>query len=283
MNMPRFYVSPLARSGELSTDQAHHARDVLRLNADTAVVLFDGDGQWASAQLTIQKKQVTYQLTTAMVCDPLPLHQLTIAAAVPQGYRVHDLVEKISQLGVDQLIWLECRYSVVHPSAAADKMDKWKRLAIESAKQCGRNRILAVAPPCTLMELLDRPDINRSLIWTDVKAAQSLLERLMSWQANHARNSMPAADPNERVNFGPPGNAAAEPLDHLAAVPEIYPASGLTILIGPEGGWSREEQARLNHMAPPVRLGNHILRIETAAAAAAAITQAAMALLQTHA
>ncbi len=276
MNMPRFYVAPLDLHGELSTDQAHHARDVLRLKPDAAVVLFDGSGQWAPAQLTIHKKQVTYQLTAEIVCDPPPLYHLTIATAVPQGYRAHDLLEKISQLGVDQLIWLECRYSVAHPVATADKMDKWKRLAIESAKQCGRNRILAVEPPCTPMELLERRDKYRTMIWTDVQAAQSLLECLISWQTDNIGPSWPIVDHNESLSPEASDNQAAKTLDRPAAHRGIPKIPCIAVMIGPEGGWSQEERELLNHIAPPVLLGRHILRIETAATAAAAIIQAAL-------
>ena len=85
MSAPRFYVAPLAAAGELSLDQAHHARDVLRLDDGHAVVLFDGDGRWAAARLIIEKKHVHYTLSSPLHRDPPPAFQLTIASAAPKG------------------------------------------------------------------------------------------------------------------------------------------------------------------------------------------------------
>ncbi len=245
MSLPRFYVSPLLDSGELPDDQAHHARDVLRLDHGQSVILFDGSGQYAPASISIEKKHVFYKLTNPITVAPPPAYNLTIATAIPKADRAYQLLEQISQLGAASLIWLDCRYSVVRPSAEAKKMEKWIRMAVESAKQCGRSRLLAIQTPQTPRQLLESAE-TRTIIWTHVDATQELAQRLALWQS-------------ERV---------AKPMD---------PAySDITVMIGPEGGWSVEEEELLSQHTPPVRLGSHILRIETAAAAVAAITQSVL-------
>ncbi len=246
MSTHRFYVTPLHAAGELPDDQSHHARDVLRLHADESIILFDGHGQWASAQLNIQKRVALYNLTGPIHLDPPPLYPITIASAVPKGDRSHFLLEQISQLGVARLVWLDCRYSVVHPVAEAGKMDKWRRLAIESAKQCGRSRLLNIAPPLTPEDLLATPEFNHAVIWTHTTASETLRQRLTAWLAREA------------------------------AIAESQSSHGITILIGPEGGWSQHECEILAAVSQPVQLGNHILRIETAATACAAIAQSLM-------
>jgi 16S rRNA (uracil1498-N3)-methyltransferase len=247
MSMYRFFASPLAAAGELSSDQAHHARDVLRLSADESVVLFDGHGNWAAATLNIQKRHAGYTLLGPIQHDPPPRFPITIASAVPKADRANVLLEQISQLGVARLIWLDCRYSVVHPSADAGKMEKWQRLAIESAKQCGRSRVLVIDPPRTPDQLVLHPEFQSTMIWTHLDSTDTLRQRLKSWKDRQASDA--AGDCN----------------------------NNLTILIGPEGGWSDRECQLLRAIAEPVRLGQHILRIETAATTAAAITQAVLA------
>ncbi|MGC8539612.1 MAG: RsmE family RNA methyltransferase [Phycisphaerae bacterium] len=245
MSLPRFYVSPLLDSGELPDDQAHHARDVLRLDHGQSVILFDGCGQYAPANISIEKKHLFYRLTGPITVEAPPAYSLTIATAIPKADRAHQLLEQISQLGAAGLLWLDCRYSVVHPIADAKKMEKWSRLAVESAKQCGRSRILAIEVPRTPRQLLDSADAG-TIIWTQVDAKLDLAQRLARWQSERA----------------------ATPMD---------PAySRITVMIGPEGGWSVEEQELLGRHTAPVSLGNNILRIETAAASVAAITQSVL-------
>lgn len=247
MSMPRFYVSPLVAAGELPDDQAHHARDVLRLDNGQSVIIFDGAGQSAPARIIMEKKHAHYELTGPITVDPAPPYSLNIATAVPKADRSHQLLEQISQLGATALIWLDCRYSVVHPSAEAGKMEKWVRLAIESARQCGRSRILAIKEPQTPRQLLANAGLG-TLIWTHVDATDDLFQRLIEWRRQNTAQ-VPSAE-----------------------------SSVITIMIGPEGGWSQPEQEMLRQVAAPVRLGNNILRIETAAAAATAIAQAALQL-----
>lgn len=246
MSTHRFYVTPLTIAGELPDDQSHHARDVLRLHADDNIILFDGHGQWATAQLNIQKRHASYNLTGPIHLDPPPLYPITIASAVPKADRSHFLLEQISQLGIARLIWLDCRYSVVHPGAEAGKMAKWRRLAIESAKQCGRSRLLVVAPPLTPEQLLATPEFNHTILWAHTTADETLRQRLTAWLAQ---------------------NAAIERSGQI---------HGITILIGPEGGWSQRESELLTAVSQPVQIGNHILRVETAATACAAIAQSLM-------
>ena len=247
MSIPRFYVSPLLTSGELPDDQAHHARDVLRLDSGQKVIIFDGDGQSAPASIIIEKKHAHYELTGPITVEPAPPYRLNIATAVPKADRSHQLLEQISQLGATALIWLDCRYSVVHPSAEAGKMEKWMRLAIESARQCGRSRLLAIQEPQTPRQLLAGADVG-TIIWTHVDATEDLFQRLAQEQP-HQPAQAPTAE-----------------------------GSASTIMIGPEGGWRQQELELLSRAAAPVRLGNNILRIETAAAAATAIACAALQL-----
>ncbi len=85
------------------------------------------------------------------------------------------------------------------------------------------------------------------MIWAHPDAPQTLWERIAIWR--NARTGRPSTTEN----------------------------NGITIMIGPEGGWSDHEQRLLKKTTPPVRLATHILRIETAATAATAIAEAAIA------
>ncbi len=216
----------------LPDDQAHHARDVLRMAEGEEVELFTPGGRSAvgrvsrvvAAGVWVEVGEVREAVGAAGV-------ELTIASAVPKAARADWMVEKLSELGVARFVPLMTERSVVHPEGT-NKIDRWRRLAAESAKQCRRAGVMQVAPLTPLGKLLE--------------AAKGTVAPL-------------STAPNSR-----PLSAILHP-----------PSSPLTLLVGPEGGWSDGELAGFaeRHLTA-ITLGATILRVETAAIAAAAVVAA---------
>lgn len=183
MDPYRFYIPDLARHPAgadvpLPEDQAHHLRVVLRLQEGHAILLFDGQGAWAPATLTrVTKTHATAKLDQLLALDPPPAPHLTIATAVPKGDRAEWLVEQASQLNVAVIQWLDCQRSVVKPGEGGQKIAKWRRLAIESAKQCGRNHLLQIEPPISLETIRARPGHH---LWLDPRGGVSVAQAFAS-------------------------------------------------------------------------------------------------------
>ena len=246
MDAARFYVPDLreqARSAEVRfpDDQAHHARTVLRLEEGSLVLLFDGRGAWACAMMTRVGKTAAAKLEEMVKEDPLPRVQLTLATAAPKGERADWLIEQASQLNVSAVQWLACDRGVVKPREGGGKMEKWRRLSIESAKQCGRTHLLEVRDMVSLDQILERPVLPSEILWLDAGAG---------------------------------GIALHEALPRSAAAVRVL------ALIGPEGGWSPRERTLLEaagtaRRVKRIRLTPTILRIETACVAVAAIVMSA--------
>ena len=247
MEAPRFYVENLtAPRCRLSAEEAHHARHVLRTRPEDPLIVFDGRGGWAAGTMQLQGAEVFCALSEAPHQDPPPRLDWILASAVPKGQRASTLVEQASQLGVPRLLWLECAHSVVRPAAEGEKMRSWRRTAIEAAKQCGRNFVLALDGPIPLEQLLEHPAYGaRDVLWADQAAAQSL----WTWLDRHVL---------------------------AVAAASSAPLPGPVILIGPEGDFSPRERdlLRSTRRARPVRLAEHNLRVETAALACAALLAA---------
>jgi 16S rRNA (uracil1498-N3)-methyltransferase len=246
MNFYRFYVPDLCTqagsqsSGEvaLPEDQAHHAQAVLRLEAGARVVLFDGQGAWVEAIVAqVSKNRVRLSVTENITLDPPPTLHLSLLTAVPKGERAEWLIEQASQLNVAVVQWLDCERSVVKPREGGQKLEKWARLAIESAKQCGRTHILTINPPTPLHSLLNAlPAAGTKVLWLEPRPGGKTVAQALTGMAEHT----------------------------------------LSALIGPEGGWSDRERELLEQAAQQgwlerVRLTPTVLRIETACAAVAAI------------
>jgi 16S rRNA (uracil1498-N3)-methyltransferase len=255
MEVYRFYCPDLhAGSIELPEDQAHHALHVLRLTAGTPVELFDGRGGVAAARLTTPAKRTVAALADELRHDPAPWLRLTIASAVPKADRAEWLVDQASQLNVTALQWLDCQRSVVKPREGGGKMEKFARLAIESAKQCGRNHVLELRDMVRVAEALKQTDAAQ--VWLlDPRAEASV------------------ADAVGELSIQPPSPVPAASAGAASSAAD----SGILALVGPEGGWSPEELAACaaHPRIRTLRLAPTILRIETACCAIAALCAAA--------
>ena len=223
---------PAVRVGEIVLDpaEAHHIRDVLRVTSGAEVELFDDGGAVARGVITTTGDTVVVRVETI---DSLASNQLklTVAAAVPKGDRADWMVEKLSELGVDEFVPLASERSVVLPRGTS-KHERWQRIAMEAAKQSRRRGVMRIG---TLTELLPAIECADSNGWFFSTAAGA--------------NSIASASSSIREK--------------------------LHLFIGPEGGWTPGEIALFDSKnLTPVALTATILRVETAAIAAAAIVLA---------
>ncbi len=226
----RFYLPERLDRPEvtLSSSEAHHLAHVLRLGVGATVTLFDGRGTSAEAEvLLVTKRDVTLG-TRSFEVEPEPRRHVTLAVAPPKGDRFRWLVEKATELGVDRLVPLLTKRTVVDPRDS--KLDKLRQTIIGACKQCGRNRLMELTEPVRYDALLD--------------AVPETAQRVLL--------------------FHPTGRTIHDAITS----PEL---ASLTLLIGPEGGFTDEEVARAEEGgADIIAFGRTILRTETAAIAAAA-------------
>jgi 16S rRNA (uracil1498-N3)-methyltransferase len=232
---------------ELDRDEAHHARDVLRLGVGDAVELFDDAG--AVGRAVIERCDAGAVVVRVDRVEPRPAAgALTIASAVPKGDRAEWMVEKLSELGVDRFVPLAAARSVVLP-AGKNKRDRWQRIATEAAKQSRRAGVMRIE---VLTEVV-------SLLTPSPGSPEVTAQRLVrGW----GEGSVCYLDTDPR---------AQSLIDHLQSqISDLR--SQITLLIGPEGGWTDEETAVMRDRGlTGVKLTATILRVETAAVAAAAI------------
>ncbi|HYX42499.1 MAG TPA: RsmE family RNA methyltransferase, partial [Pyrinomonadaceae bacterium] len=149
------------------------------------------------------------------------------------------VVQKATELGVSRVAPVVTARADIRPRDERDtarRVERWRRLALEAAKQSGRARVPAVAEPCAFDAF--------------VKGA--------------------ARDGELRVFFAERGGIG---LDSLADFGGAHPAV-VTALVGPEGGWDDEEISLAHeHGWSIVTLGGRTLRAETAAITACALLQ----------
>lgn len=154
--MHRFYVPASFESERIDVagDEAAHMLRVLRLTVGTQVMLFDGRGNAAVAEIQeVQKRSARLR-----ICERLPGKReigpkITLLTAVPKSDRFRWLVEKATELGIDRLIPVRTERSVVHPGQG--KLEKMEAASIAACKQCGRNDLLTIEPLQDWADVLD--------------------------------------------------------------------------------------------------------------------------------
>ena len=161
----RFFVErPITgSSAELVEAEAQHLTKVMRAVVGDEVILFDGSGAEFAAKVTrIAKAAVTLEILERREVNLEPRVALTLAVALPKGERQKWLVEKLTELGAARLVPLITERGVAQPVDAA--LARLRRAVIEASKQCGRNRLMEIAPPREALEYFTDGTLRMKLI-----------------------------------------------------------------------------------------------------------------------
>lgn len=223
--MPSFLVHPDDIAGDrltLREDEAHHVA-VRRYSVGDRVDVVDGQGRFY--RVRIERVERTSVHGIIMECEPergeSPA-QLHLAAAVMKGSQRFDhVVEKATEVGVASIRPMLAERGV----AAGSRLQRWRRLAREAAKQCGRSRVPSVSEPGVFEDIL-----------------ASLLRDC------------------DTVVMASPPRKRAQPELSLSA-----DETSVGLMIGPEGGFSNtEEEAAIAAGVQPFSWGERTLRSDTA-------------------
>ena len=210
---------------ELPADEAAHLARVLRLTPGADILVFDGRGhEWQAIVERVTKTQAAVRLVAAISSAPEPAVAITLALALLKGDKTDDAIRDAVMLGVAAIQPLLTDRSEVRAAAATNgrRHERWQRIAVSSAKQCGRAVVPAIMPAALLDDVLAAPA------------------------------------PGVRLALVEPRSAAA-PVRTLRDVPR--PAH-VQMLVGPEGGWSDREMQALGAASMLVTLGRQTLRAD---------------------
>lgn len=169
--MRRFYAPPDSfQNGRVTLDEGEtrHLRDVLRLKTGEAVNVFDGIGGEFECRIeTITKRSVELAvirpITPSAPESPL---DLTVAATVTPGEKFDLAVQKSVELGVRRLIPIVSMRCEVKQKDAERRVERWRKIAFEASKQCGRAFLMQVDNVLTFDELL----LSQPIVGKDVTA-----------------------------------------------------------------------------------------------------------------
>ena len=239
---PRFYcpVPVFAEQAlELPASVAHHVR-VRRLTDGDTVVLFDGRGGEIAGALRFEDKKTFALLGQHNPKEAELSGEITLIQALPSGDKMDWIIEKAVELGVHRLIPVTAQRSVLKLSGPRleKRLEHWRGIITSASEQCGRNRLMQLSAPQTLEQALVATAPSHRLL-CDPEASHTL--------AGHFE----------------------------ASLQQQKKIDALSLLIGPEGGWSQEEVAAATRQGViKIKFGPRVLRTETAGLALVAASTA---------
>ncbi|TAK17714.1 MAG: 16S rRNA (uracil(1498)-N(3))-methyltransferase [Acidobacteria bacterium] len=149
----------------LPDDEAHHISRVLRLKSGDAIVIFNGrGGAWDAEIVESGKRGVTAKVTRAHPPHATPPARVTLAVGLLKGDAMDAVVRDATALGAAEIIPMATAHAVVPKRARGDEaIARWTRVAVASAKQCGRTAVPVISDVADFNEVIRR-DIGTKLL-----------------------------------------------------------------------------------------------------------------------
>jgi 16S rRNA (uracil1498-N3)-methyltransferase len=242
LTVPRIYFPGIMGKGEifdLGGENLRYVKSVLRMKRSDHLVLFDGAGwEYEAVIRNFSANGVSVEvLGKNRIEDESP--KITVLQALPKANKMDSIVRKATELGARTIIPFRSARSV--PQLTADKAHtrvlRWRSIATEAARQCGRSDIPEVSDVLSFEEML--------------ASAEGAPLKIIFWEEESERG-----------------------IKKLLRNDRYEGAKDVTVMIGPEGGFSREEvESAVRKGFISVSLGRNVLKVETAAVSILSIIQ----------
>ena len=237
MTSNRFFIKKSdihSSSVFLSSDEHYHLSKVARIKPEEKVWLFDEQGTSYLAKVEEIKKDMTRLSILQTLNKNKPKIKITLAQALLKSKKMDTIIQKSTELAVSNIIpVITARTIVKVEDKIQKKLERWEKIALEAVKQSKSSFLPSISSPMHIERLLEERREEKKLILSENRG--KLLRDIL-----------------------------IENSGSKLKIPK--PPSSVLILVGPEGGWTDEEEKYiLNHGYEAVSLGGQILRAETAA------------------
>ena len=239
--MARFFLAKEKIHGDrafIDGQELVHLSRVLRLRPGDSVTMFDDSGWEHEAMIdSLSSTRGELKILRSRETQCESALQISLAVGLTKGEKIDFVVEKATELGVQRIVPFASNYTV--PKLGAEKMikrtERWQKIAMSAAKQCGRACVPEILPLCDYFWLVSQP-------WPE-----SL--KLIFWERESDQSLHEVYERHREVK-------------------------AVLVAVGPEGGFTVDEaEAARSRGFEPVQIGRRILRAETAAIAAVALVQ----------
>jgi 16S rRNA (uracil1498-N3)-methyltransferase len=239
--MYRFYCpdADFSKSSVVITDthEIHHIKDVLRLKKGATVQTFNAKSQQADVLIEKISETAIHMHVKSVKQKEEVQAKIILVCAPPKKGKFEFIIEKCTELGVDDIIPLKTKRSevVFNEDKWPSKASRFEAVAVNAAKQSKRTKVPHICPMTSLPQVLKTLDPNGVHLFPSLHN-----------HSKHIADVILKADKHQSV----------------------------TIFIGPEGDFTPDEvELAIKHGCVPVSLGDTVLKVETAAIAAVALVK----------
>jgi 16S rRNA (uracil1498-N3)-methyltransferase len=236
--MPRIFlpVFPVTDNRIVITgEKAHYLFSVLRCKkSDELTIVNDRGACFKVTIVTVEKREIIAEVTEEFPCDSESPLHITLVQAILKGEKMDMVIQKTTELGVREIVPVITERSQVRETR---KIMRWRKIAEEASRQSGRSVVPVVHEPLDYRRLF----------------ADAFIQN----------------NPHGIIFYEEGGMGLSE-----AASSFIPHPSSFFVVVGPEGGFAKEEVALAKEKGfQVVSLGKRILRAETAALSAVTLVQ----------
>lgn len=231
--MSIFYVKNEQINGEEANilgDDVKHIRDVLRYNIGDELDICDEEGiRYNTEILNFAQHEISLKILEKLESTTEPEINVTLFQGLPKADKMELIIQKCTEIGVCEVVpVITDRVIVKLDEKSADKkIERWNKIALEAAKQSGRQKVPVVQKPIKLKNLIENISKYDILILPYECEKENNIKAVLKNVKKDCKN--------------------------------------IAIMIGPEGGFSEEEIKTLElENVRMVTLGPRILRTETA-------------------
>lgn len=212
--------------------QVHHLKNVLRIKPQEKAAVFDGLGnEYIVLVSEIGVKAVKLELKEQRSSED-PGIKITVACAIPKNVKMDDIVDKLTQLGVECIIPLETERVIVKldKQKKLERLRRWEKISLSALKQSQRSKFVLIKPISKFDDVVSTAGSFDLKLIPTLGGERKTLKGILDGSAKKIKTVM--------------------------------------VLIGPEGDFTAAEAALAKAAGfLPVDLGRGVLRVDTAAIA----------------
>ncbi len=149
----------------LSPEETRHLRDVLRLRGGEKIHIFDGEGnEFLCGIEKTEKREIVLKIIENVIPSaPESNLDLTLAAAVLKGEKFDLVVQKAAELGVTKFVPVQTKRADVKIKDGGKKTERWRKIALEAAKQSGRAKLMRIEKPLDFEQFIESAEGQKVL------------------------------------------------------------------------------------------------------------------------
>lgn len=211
----------------ITGDDIKHISKVLRKSIGDILIVSDGHGIEYEVKISQLNKEKLYADILQKTQAKIQALEVTLYQALPKLDKMDTIIQKCTELGITKIVPYISEFTVItiDEKKSDKKTERWRKIALEACKQCGRSVIPDVTPIHSFEDMLSEQQDYDIGIFAYEKENSSV-KKLLKENSESKR---------------------------------------ISIIIGPEGGFSKEEARKIvEYGAKSVGLGPRILRTETA-------------------